>query len=293
MEPTINNVLKAQREIERLKELQAELKSQAGADQTILDAEIQQATENMGELSRRTAETQIQTQLLNSTIMAVNSMPFIILTQAIQNLYKWIADSGNAINKTYKGLPEIITKVIALIVALTVMIGLAYSRQTALNGAATYFQAIWNSSVIVQGIKGFISLLGTVIALITAAIGGTHGWTLAQWNLNIAMSVNPIGVIVAAIALILTLVIAVGAAVYFAWQWWSKSAQAAEEHKKRIENMEKATENFRNKIGEAVDRYKELNNLARQYHEDNVTDVDLHQSKFLSKLLWHYWRILQ
>ncbi|MDR1268945.1 MAG: hypothetical protein LBK82_05420, partial [Planctomycetaceae bacterium] len=63
------------------------------------------------------------------------------------------------------------------------------------------------------------------------------------------------------------------------WSWWSKSEQKAAELKNQIKATEDATAAFRDRIGEAVDRYKELNNLAKQYHADNLTDLQKYENK--------------
>jgi hypothetical protein len=76
--------------------------------------------------------------------------------------------------------------------------------------------------------------------------------------------------------LVIGLVIAAIAAVI----WWIVSlGESAEETARRIEETEKSTEAFRDAIGEAVDRYKELNNLAKQYHDDNLTDLQKYENK--------------
>ncbi|MDR1182934.1 MAG: hypothetical protein LBL13_13255, partial [Bacteroidales bacterium] len=278
MTPTINNVMEAQKQIQKLKELRNELANRGG-NVTGLDTAIAQATDNLGTLTRRTSEAQIQTQILNSTIMAVNNLPFMILSSVLKDVCEWFVKITGIWNENSKGWYGTVARTVAVFAALTVVIGLLYSRQTMLNGATTYFHALWNSSIIIQGIKGFISLLGTVIAMITAAIFGTNGWTAAQWQLNIAMAANPIGAIVAIIITALALIVGFVYLIWTVWSWWSKTEQKAAELKSQIKMTENVTSAFRDRIGEVIERYKELNKLAKQYHEDNLTNLQKYENK--------------
>jgi hypothetical protein len=185
MQPTIKNVMKAQQEIKRLSDLR-DIIAQKGGDVTGINSAITQAETNMGDLARRVSETNIQSQMLNSTIMGMNSMPFIILSSILKEVLDSFKNIIGIWDENSNGLYGSIAKVIAGFVALSIVIGLVFSRQTLLNGASTYLHAIWSSSIIVQGLKGFVSLLGTVITQIVAAIWGTGAWTAAQWNLNLA-----------------------------------------------------------------------------------------------------------
>ncbi|GHT17103.1 hypothetical protein FACS1894189_2360 [Planctomycetales bacterium] len=233
----------------------------------------------MAQLATRTSETQMQMEGLKGTIYAINNLPFTILANVFKDLLGYAKSIGSEFNERWNGLPGIILKVTAIFSALVVIIGLAATSMDVLNGKVTYLKALWNSSMIVQGFAGFATLLGGIITSLGAIIAQYVVWIAQQWQLNIAMYANPIGIIVAAIVVAVALTAALAAAIMLAWRWWSNSAKAAEEMKNRIAEMEASTAAFRDRMGEAVNRYKELNNLAKQYHEANLTGAQKYENK--------------
>ena len=75
MKPTISNVQKAQKEVEKLLTLQKEM----GAEGHLLDGAIQKAQENMAVLGNQTMQAKMEANLLKSALIGINSMPFMVL----------------------------------------------------------------------------------------------------------------------------------------------------------------------------------------------------------------------
>jgi len=105
----------------------------------------------------------------------------------------------------------------------------------------------------VSGLTGMIPVLQTIRGLNAAISLASGGWMAA-----------------------LPLLIAGGTALISLWKSMSSDADNI---KSRIDAIAKSTEVWRDKMSGTVSWYKELNNLAKQYHEANMSGAQKYQAK--------------
>ena len=175
MKPTISNVQRAGQEVEKLIALQKEL----GENGHLLSNAVTKAQANMAELGNRTFQTQTEMKMLKSAIQGFNAVPFIVLSSILADIIKGMKDFGADFNEYFNGIPARIAQVTAAVLALTVAIGLAYTKTTALGMSTSYFMALWKSSVIYQGLGGIITLLNTILGTQMAITAATVAWVAA------------------------------------------------------------------------------------------------------------------
>jgi serine/threonine protein phosphatase PrpC len=280
LEPTMHNIMVAKRQIEELKAAAERVKSLTG-DDAGFSAAIVAAEQNMAKLSNRAVSFHMEMESVKSTLFAINNLPFAILSHVFTDVLAGVKTFGSDVDKILGGWPAQISRAVAVVGSLAVVLGLAHARMTELGVSATYFTTLMKSSLIYQGLTGFVSLvksasvalLGTT-ATVTATAIATRAWAAAQAVVNAVMALNPYILAAMAVAAIVASIVAL--------VWWiQRSHAAAEQMKNQMLATENATEKFRDSIGGAVDRFRELNNYARQYHEDNLSDVEKYKNKLL------------
>ena len=249
MKPTIANVQKAQGEIQKLKALHAELEKQGHGG--LLADSIKQAEANMGDLSNRTVQAQSEANMLKTTLMALNAIPFRVLTTVFSDIVGGMKTFGNEFNERFGGMPARIAQVTAAVTALVVVIGLATAKTTALGVSTSYFMALWKSSTIYQGLGGVITLLNTILGTQIAITAATVAW--------VAVATLGIGVLIACIAWMVT-------------SWFDNSA-AIQESENRMKALEASTQ-------KTIDRWRELNNVAKNALESLMSPAE----KLVNKL---------
>ena len=110
MKPTISNVQRAGKEVEKLIALQKEL----GSDGHLLDDAVKKAQANMAELGNKTFQTKSEMMMLKSVIQGMNAMPFMVLSVLVADLIKGMKDFGADFNEKFNGMPAKIAQVTAL-----------------------------------------------------------------------------------------------------------------------------------------------------------------------------------
>ena len=268
MKPTISNVQKAQGEIQKLKALHAELEAQGQGG--LLADSIRQAEANMAELSNRTVQAQSEANMLKTTLMALNAIPFRILATVFSDIMGGMKTFGNEFNERFGGMPARIVQITAAVTALVVVIGLAHAKTTALGLSTSYFMALWKSSIIYQGVSGFITLVTVLNAKIWACAIATSAWLVAQIGLNVAwtyfLAATGVGLILVVLAAAVTVVTAL------TMGWW-KNKDAIKETEDRLKALEDATQ-------KAAERFRQLRDAAYNTLESLKEPLE----KFIDKM---------
>ncbi|MDR1382784.1 MAG: hypothetical protein LBJ67_02890 [Planctomycetaceae bacterium] len=282
LKPTMENIYAAQKKIDELKQTAAQIQETTGDETALADA-IALAEENAGALASKAVEFQLSMESVKATLFSINNIPFAVLSNFLTEVLNNLKFFGQDLDNMFNGIPGKIIRVTVVIGSLVVAIGLAHARMTTLGVSTTYFTSLIKSSMIYQGLAGFAAMLDGTIIKTYAAAAGTAVWTAAtyvltaaQWALNIAMAANPIG---AVFAIALAIIAAIAAVIYGIWSWFSRSAKEAENLKNQISNMEASTAAFRDRLAETADRYRELNNLAKNFADANMSGADKYQKK--------------
>ena len=138
------------------------------------------------------------------------------------------------------------------------------------------FQILVN---ILPGIIGYLAGQGLVRGLATMwSIGkAVWAWVVAQRALNLAMSSNVFGLVVASLALVYT--------------WFQKDANAAEQAAKSADGFTKSLRGAKNEVGKAIvelDQYKQAIDEAKKGTKERQAAINQFNDKFgqyLSKLI--------
>ena len=241
MRPTISNVQKAQGEVEKLIALQREM----GENGHLLNDAVVQAQANMAELGNKTFQTNTEMMMLKSAINGLNMMPFMVLSTLMADMVKGMKEFGSEFNERFGGMPGKIAQATAAVLALTVALGLAFAKTTALGLSTSYFMTLWKSSAIYQGLAGVITMLNTILGTQIAITAATTAW--------VAVATLGLGVLIAAITT-------------YAMSWFDTS-KAIQQSEESMQAMEKATQ-------KAIDRFRELNNIAKNALESLMTPAE-------------------
>ena len=272
MKPTTENIIEAQKRVTQLKEVAAELATR-GID---ISEAIAQAEQNASGLANQVIETQVGMESFKAVLFSINAVPFMVLSNVLTDLIGGMKNFGTEFNERFNGVPGKILQVIAVLSSLIIVLGLAHAKMATLGVSTTYFTSLLKSSLVYQGFAGFVALIPVAAAGIWTAAAATAAWLAAQLGLNTAwtyfLASTGIGLILLAIGGIVYGIIKLV-------QWLTSGSSAAEQMKETIKATEEQTAAFRDRIGESIDRYKELNNLARKYHEDNLTDLQKYENK--------------
>jgi hypothetical protein len=258
MTPTISNVQRAQKEVEKLKALQQEL---AVGDRWMLDESIKKAQESMAKLGNDTMQTKIEANMLKSTLMGINALPFMVISIVLADIIKGMKDFGSQFNEKFGGMPAKIIQVTAAIAATVIVIGLANVKMTALGVSTSYLMGLWKSSLIYQGLAGFISLLGVAYAKTMALLAAQYALN-AAWGIFLAAT--GIGLIVAAVA-------AIGYGVYKLCTGFGKTSDA-------IKDCEDRTAAWRDRMREIYNATDEIINKQKQYIDAQMTSLEKYKT---------------
>ena len=145
-----------------------------------------------------------------------------------------------------------------------------------LSAMITSFKILIN---ILPGIVGYLAGQGLVRGLATLwSIGkAVWAWVVAQRALNLAMSSNVFGLVVASLALVYT--------------WFQKDANAAEQAAKSADGFTKSLRGAKNEVGKAIvelDQYKKAIDEAKKGTKERQAAINQFNDKFgqyLSKLI--------
>lgn len=231
MKPTIANVQKAEAEIQKLIALQKEM----GDNGHLLNDAIQNAQEGMAELGNKAMQAKIETQMLKSVLMGINTMPFMVMSTLLADIIKGTKEFASTFNPT-------MMRSIAVTGAFVIALGLAFTKMTALGVSTSYFKGLWQSSVIYQGLAGVITMLNTVLGTQLAINAATMVW--------VGLATLGIG---AVIALIATMVMS-----------WDSNSAAIKESEERMKALEDS-------VQKNIDRWKELGGVAKNALESLMT----------------------
>lgn len=125
---------------------------------------------------------------------------FDTLMQYAEKAVQWLEQHADAMRKTFTSAAEVISKVLETMVSLAKFVVrnadaiIILASAIAVANAALKWQDIW---------------LNILIAKEAAVAAWTKVWTGAQWLLNTALTANPVGLVIAAIALLTGLVAAI------------------------------------------------------------------------------------
>ena len=265
MKPTISNVRMAGQEVEKLIALQKEL----GENGHLLNDAVTKAQANMAELGKRTFQTQTEMKMLKSAITGINSMPFVVMSVLVADLIKGMKDFGAEFNERFDGVPAKIAQVTAAVLALTVALGLAFTKTTALGLSTSYFMTLWKSSIIYQGLAGFITMATVLSAKIWACATATSAWLVAQLGLNTAwtyfLASTGIGLILVAVA-----GIAAGVASLL-----SGFSQTSNE----IQKCTDRTNAFRDAIKDVIAVSRSMVDEQKRYLEAQMTGLEKYEAR--------------
>ena len=252
MKPTISNVQAAGKEVEKLKALMSELDQQKkGLGKELLGGSLKKANDEMAKLQNSTFQTQTEMKMLKSAIQGLNAVPFIVLSSLLADIIKGMKDFGSEFNERFGGMPARIAQATAAVTALVVVIGLATAKTTALGLSTTYLVSLWKSSVIYQGMAAIIPLLNTIL--------GTTWKITAATMTYVAAATLGIGVLIALVATLVT--------------WWFDNSAAIRESENRMEALNAS-------VQKNIDRWKELNGVAKNALESLMTPAE----KLVNKL---------
>ena len=145
-----------------------------------------------------------------------------------------------------------------------------------LSAIITSFKILVN---ILPGIVGYLAGQGLVRGLATLWSTGkaVWAWVVAQRALNLAMSSNVFGLVVASLALVYT--------------WFQKDANAAEQAAKSADGFTKSLRGAKNEVGKAIvelDQYKKAIDEAKKGTKERQAAINQFNDKFgqyLSKLI--------
>ncbi|MCL2710271.1 MAG: hypothetical protein FWE95_05270 [Planctomycetaceae bacterium] len=260
MKPTLSNVQKAQGEIQKLVALQKEL----GDNGHLLTDSIKTVQANMANLGNAAMQTKSEMMMLKSAINGINMLPFMVLSGIFTEMVSGMKGFMSDFNERFGGMPARIAQVTAAVTALVVVLGLATAKTTALGLSTSYFMALWKSSVIYQGVSGFITLVTALAVKIWACATATAAWLAAQLGLNAAwtyfLASTGIGLILVAIA-----GIAAGVASLI-------SGFASTSNK--IQECADRTAAFRDRIREVIDASKTMATEQQRYLDAQMTSIE-------------------
>jgi len=243
MKPTISNVQKAQAEVQKLKALHADLEKQ-GQGHLLADS-IKQSEANMAELGSRTVQLNAEMQMFKTTLMGINAAPFMVLSVLVSDLLSGMRGIGKEFNEKFGGMPGRIFQVTVAFGALVTVIGLASAKMTALGISTSYFMGLWKSSVIYQGLAGVITLLNSILGTQIAITAATVAW--------VAVVTLGIGAVIALVSVM-------------AMRWFDNSAA--------IKDSTESMKGLENQTQKTVDRWRELNNVAKNALESLMTPAE-------------------
>ena len=166
-------------------------------------------TEGVTGTNAATEQAAIKSSTLTESINSVKNA-FTNLITTNEEVGKGVTWTKNVMAFLAKNMDTVLTVIVGLLGAYAALkalmlvvriVTIANSVAMGLNAAATGVASIAiGQNVIAMGAYKVASILIT---------GLTYAWTAAQWVLNVALTANPIGIIIVAIAALIALVIAI------------------------------------------------------------------------------------
>ncbi|MDR2168541.1 MAG: hypothetical protein LBP59_00170, partial [Planctomycetaceae bacterium] len=235
-----------------------------------LEDVLTQARKNLDAFTEEVADAQSQGMFLNSTIMEAQRITLDTLKGIYEDVFNdivsvvWIGIEPIknwivGIIEYWGLVPEHVAKVLKIVAALIVLIGLMNTQMMGVYLTTSYWVALWNSNLVVMGMTRAISLVSTLLM-------STAGLTAAQIGLNIATAFY-----VALWALLLVAVIAIVAALAYIVQYFVLTTESAEEAARRTKQLEEATERYKNHLKEITDLYKNQLDMIEKIREAALT----------------------
>jgi hypothetical protein len=274
--PSIEGMRQACAKFEELKKMAAEMQALTGNSDAMREA-LETAESAMGDLATGMVQAKVEGAALNTVIAAAN-FPVAIAIGVFKDILDDIMSIFSTLNEKLGGWPGFFGKLAVVILTVAAAIGYATTQTIAWGTATSFLQSLWSTNFFVVGLKGFAALIPKVLTGIGAAIIATINWIAAQWQLNIALSANPVGLIIIGITAVVALIAGLVVIVTAVWSWWSRSVEETEKVKKNITDTITANERFRDGIKETVEKYKELSNLAKQYRSDVMTASEKYEA---------------
>ncbi|MDR2757613.1 MAG: hypothetical protein LBC20_18135 [Planctomycetaceae bacterium] len=267
MTPSVEGFRKACEQFNALQELSEQMREVTG-DSQALENVLQTAREGLGQLAVSINQVNL-TNLAFNAATALNALPLLLISGTLKEIYQWAKELWSYVDNASGGWLGTAVKIVTTLTVILGLIGYCTTATISWSAVTAFLQGLLRSNIVIVG-------LTAVITLLWSAATATAGWLIAQLGLNTAwtyfLASTGIGLIL----------VAIGGIVYGLIklvQWLGSGTSAAEQMKEEIKAMEAQTAAFRDKIGESIDRYRELNNLARQYHEDNLTDIQKYENK--------------
>jgi ABC-type transporter Mla subunit MlaD len=267
MTPSVEGFRKACEQFNALQELAEQMREVTG-DSQALNGVLETAREGLAQLAVSINQVNL-TNLAFNAATALNALPLLLISGTLKDIYQWAKELWSYVDNASGGWLGTSVKVITTLTVILGLIGYCTTATISWSAVTAFLQGLFRSNIVIVG-------LTTVVSMLWAGATATAAWLVAQLGLNTAwtyfLASTGIGLIL----------VAIGGIVYGIMklvQWLSSGKSAAEQMKDEIKAMEDQTAAFRDKIGESIDRYRELNNLARKYHEDNLTGLQKYENK--------------
>jgi hypothetical protein len=253
MNPSQEGIRNAIRQFNQIEETVNQVRTKLN-DRTWGENIINTARQNLHEYEEDIAAAQTQTMFFSSTIIALQTMTLNMIKDSFQDVWEditgFIWNTIEPIRNWITGIleywgimPDQVTKVIKVIAAVIVLIGLANTQTLGLYLTTSYWASLWNSNLVVMGITRVITLIRTATAM--------------QWLFNAAMFASPIGLIVLAITAIIALIAAIIVSVGI-WNWlWGSTVDNADQTARKVDMLNNATEKYKNHLKEILDYHKQ------------------------------------
>ncbi|MDR1957439.1 MAG: hypothetical protein LBQ54_00045 [Planctomycetaceae bacterium] len=272
--PNIQNFQKACAKLTELRNL-AQIMQDLTGDSDAMNDVLEAAQEGLNQLALNITNAKMEATAFNA-VLAAQALPFALLSGVIQDIWGAVTGFFSMVNERLNGVPGMILKITGVLVLVIALIGYCASGTVSWAVAQAYLNALWQSNFFVVGLKGFMALILPATTLTWLQVAATNAWAAAQWAVNAAMAANPIILI---LSIILTLVLAIVYIIPSIVRWLGSSAAEAEQLENHIKNMEAGTKDFLDQIGKTADRYRELNNLAKNYNDVNMSGAEKYAAK--------------
>jgi hypothetical protein len=265
--PSAEGFRKACEQFDALQELAEQMREVTG-DSDAFNGVLATAREGLAQLAESINQVNL-TGLAFNAAAALNALPLLLISGTLKDIYQWATGLWSYVDNASNGWLGTSAKVVTTLTVILGLIGYCTTATVSWSAAYAFLHGLMSSNIVIVG-------LTTIVTMLWTAATATAAWLAAQLGLNTAwtyfLASTGIGLILVAIGGIVYGIIKLV-------QWLTSGSSAAEQMKETIKATEEQTAAFRDRIGESIDRYKELNNLARKYHEDNLTDLQKYENK--------------
>jgi hypothetical protein len=249
--PSIDGVMKARTEFEKLRKIIDEFREASG-DQNALQDVLDQATLNIDQITEDMVNAKVNSQSFISSLFAIQEIPIEMFSNQLQEIGDALLSKLEPINEYLDGYPALIGKVIVSVGGLIVVLGLLNTSILGNVTSTSYWMALWNSNIVVIGIKSALA------------------WTSALSIMQMALTISTL-LYIALWALVAIAVVAVIVGVVLLVRWFMSSGDAAERAAQKTEMLKNVTESYKNSLKEILDYHNKTADVMDKMRDAALT----------------------